>query len=576
MAIVSTIDAGQSFGDVDIFRNVSVAVESDSKIALVGPNGIGKTTLLMILAGLAQPTSGKAQISGRTRIGYLRQEAMAAFAEGENTVYAEMMTAFAGIQAQEARLHEIEDLMSQGQMGDDLMDEYGTIQEQFEAAGGYDYEFRIKQVLQGLGFAEPEWETPLRHLSGGQQTRALLARLLLEKPDLLILDEPTNHLDVEALEWLEQMLRNWEGAVLIVSHDRYFLDKVVNTVWEMSRLGIVTYRGNYSAYLKQRQERWERHQKVYEEEKARLEAEMDYIRLNITNRNPELAQGKLKRLTRDVVAIEQYGLMRFRDKSWSEMGLGRQRSMSVEEAGKAVRAIKGPDEDLPKLNLSLHSGHKSESIVLRTTSLEVGYPGKLLFNTDKIELHRLEVAALIGSNGVGKTTFLRTIMSEIAPLSGTVKAGENVKIGYFAQAHESLNPENTVLDELLRHKELPMTDARKHLAMFLFRKDTVFKQISMLSGGERGRLALAILALEGANFLLLDEPTNHLDIPAQEVLQEVLENFEGTILLVSHDRYLVDRLATQVWNLEEGHLEVFDGPYQEFLDSRVPEAQVQR
>ncbi|MEP7285100.1 MAG: ribosomal protection-like ABC-F family protein [Chloroflexota bacterium] len=576
MAIVTTTDAGQSFGDVDIFRNISVTIQSDSKIALVGPNGIGKTTLLMMLSGLAQPTSGKVQIAPRTRIGYLRQEAMQAFLEHGNTIYSEMMTAFSGIQAQEVRLHEIEDLMAQGEMGDELMDEYGTIQEQFEAAGGYDYEFRIKQVLQGLGFDKSQWETPLQHLSGGQQTRALLARIILEKPDLLILDEPTNHLDVEALEWLEQMLRTWDGAVLIVSHDRYFLDKVVNTVWEMNRIEVVTYRGNYSAYIKQRQERWERHQKIYEEEKARLEAEMEYIRVNISNRNPELAQGKLKRVTRDLVAIEQVGLMRFRDKSWSEMGLGRQRSMTVEEAGRAVRSIKGPDEDLPKFNLTLKSGHKSESIVLRTTGLQVGYPDKPLFTTDKIELHRLEVAALIGSNGVGKTTFLRTIMGLVEPLSGSVNPGQNVKIGYFAQAHESLNPESTVLEELLRHKELPMTDARKHLAQFLFRKDTVFKQISMLSGGERGRLALAILALEGANFLLLDEPTNHLDIPAQEVLQEVLENFEGTILIVSHDRYLVDRLATQIWNLETGHLQVFEGDYQEFLTARTPEMQAQR
>src|SRR5260221_8588135 len=382
MAIVTTSDAGQSFGDVDLFRNITVAVERDSKIALVGPNGIGKTTLLMILAGLSQPSAGKVQITAGTRIGYLRQEAMQAFVERDNTVYAEMMTAFARVQEQEVRLHEIEDLMAQGQMGDDLMDEYGTIQEQFEAAGGYDYEFRIKQVLQGLGFDQSQWETPLSFLSGGQQTRALLARLLLEKPDLLILDEPTNHLDVEALEWLEQMLRTWDGAVLIVSHDRYFLDKVVNTVWEMSRMSVVTYRGNYTAYLKQRQERWERHQKIYEEEKARLEAEMEYIRINISNRNPELAQGKLKRVSRDLIAIEEIGLMRFRDKSWSETGLGRQRTMSVEEAGRALRALKGPDEDLPKFNMNLRSGHKSESMVLRTTSLEEGYPDKPLFTTD--------------------------------------------------------------------------------------------------------------------------------------------------------------------------------------------------
>ncbi|MBX3081810.1 MAG: ABC-F family ATP-binding cassette domain-containing protein [Anaerolineae bacterium] len=576
MALITTIDIGQAFGDVDIFRNISVAIQSDSKIALVGPNGIGKTSLLMLLAGLRQPTSGKVQITPQARIGYLRQEAMQAFSERDNTVYEEMMSAFAGLQAQEARLRELEELMAQGDMSDAVMDEYGTIQEQFEQADGYDYEYRIKQVLQGLGFDSTLYTTPLRQLSGGQQTRALLARLLLEKPDLLILDEPTNHLDAEALQWLEQLLRNWDGALLIVSHDRYFLDKVVNTVWEMSRIEMVAFRGNYSAYLKQRQERLVRHQKIFEEEKARLEAEMDYIRTNISNRNPEQAQGRLKRVTRDLIAIEEFGMMRFRDKNWSEMGLGRQRSMSVEEAGRAIRALKEPDSELPKLNMHLKSSHKSESLVLRTTELQIGYPDRLLFTTDEIDLHRLEVAALIGSNGAGKTTFLRTIMKQIEPLTGSVTSGSKVQIGYFAQAHESLNPENTVLEELLRHKELPMTDARKHLAQFLFRKDTVFKQISMLSGGERGRLALAILALEGANFLLLDEPTNHLDIPAQEVLQEVLESFEGTILLVSHDRYLVDRLATQIWNLEDGHLTVFEGDYAAFLESRTLEAKLTR
>ncbi len=569
MSLITTNDAGQSFGEVDIFRNVSVSVQPDSKIGLVGPNGVGKTSLLMILAGLKQPTSGGIQMTQNPRIGYLRQEAIEAFSKRENTIYAEMMTAFAGVQEQEARLHEIEHLMSQGPISADLMNEYGDVQELFEAAGGYDYEYRIERVLQGLGFDETLWQTSLKLLSGGQQTRALLARLILESPELLILDEPTNHLDVSALEWLEQTLRNWEGSLLIVSHDRYFLDKVVNTVWEMSNLGVVTYRGNYSAYLKQRQERWERHQRIYEEEKARMNAEMEYIRVNISNRNPEQAQGKLKRLTRDLVAIEAYGLMRFRDKTWSEMELGRQRPMSVEEAGRALRALKGPDEGLPKLNMNLKPVQKSESIVMRSSPMQIGYADKPLFMTDEIELNRLECAALIGPNGAGKTTFLRTIMEQIKPLSGTLTLGAKVKIGYFAQAHESLNPENTVLEELMGHKEMPMTDARRHLAQFLFRKDTVFKQISVLSGGERGRLALAILALEGANFLLLDEPTNHLDIPAQEVLQEVLEAFDGMILLVSHDRYLVNRLATQIWNLENGHLQVFEGNYDAFNSART-------
>ena len=571
MSILTATNVGQSFGAFDCFQGVSVSVPNDGRIGLVGPNGIGKTTLLLILCGLAQPSVGEVHIARGRRLGYLRQEAVDAFAERTNTVYQEMLTVFASLQEMQARLHQMEDAMSKGDESDELLNRYSELQETFVQAGGYDYDTRIRQTLDGLGFKPPDWDMPLSHLSGGQKTRVLLARLLLEKPDLLILDEPTNHLDVEAIEWLETTLRNWDGAFLVVSHDRYFLDRTVNIIWEMSRGGMEVYRGNYSAYLLQRQERWERLNLVFETEKARLDKEMVFIKANIPDGNLELARGKLKRLTRDVMAIEQLGVMALQNKSWSEiapMMTARENPWGVAEAEQRVRALRPPARP-PQLHVHLKPAHRSGNIVLRTYDLLVGYPDKQLFKAGDIELWYQERVALIGPNGAGKTTFIRTVLGQLEPLAGEVRLGSSLKIGYFAQAHDSLNPANNVLDELLSHKEMLIGQARNYLAQYLFRGDDVYKAIHMLSGGERARLALAILALEGANFLLLDEPTNHLDIPAQEVLQEVLEQFAGTILLVSHDRYLVDRLATQVWDLRhDGQLSVFKGPYQEFLTNR--------
>jgi ATP-binding cassette subfamily F protein 3 len=571
MSILTASNVGQSFCAFDCFQGVTVSVPNDGRIGLVGPNGIGKTTLLLILCGLAQPSLGEVHIARGRRLGYLRQEAADAFAERTNTVYQEMLTIFAHLQEMQLRLHQMEEAMSKGDESDDLLDRYSELQETFAQAGGYDYDTRIRQTLDGLGFKPPDWDMPLSHLSGGQKTRVLLARLLLEKPDLLILDEPTNHLDVDAIEWLETTLRNWDGAFLVVSHDRYFLDRTVNIMWEMSRAGMEVYRGNYSAYLMQRQERWERLNLVFETEKTRLDKEMVFIKANIPNGNLDLARGKLKRLTRDVMAIEQLGVMALQNKSWSEiapMMTARENPWGVAEAEQRVRALRPPARP-PQLRVHLKPAHRSGNSVLRTSDLLVGYPEKQLFKTGDIELWYQERAALIGPNGAGKTTFLRTVLGQLEPLSGEVRLGSSLKIGYFAQAHDSLNPANNVLDELLSHKEMPIGQARNYLAQYLFRGEDIYKFIHMLSGGERARLALAILALEGANFLLLDEPTNHLDIPAQEVLQEVLEQFSGTILLVSHDRYLVDRLATQIWDLRhDGLLRVFKGTYQEFLADR--------
>ncbi|MCA9927102.1 MAG: ABC-F family ATP-binding cassette domain-containing protein [Anaerolineales bacterium] len=576
MAILTVSNVGQSFGAFDLFRGVTGSIPNDGKVGLVGPNGVGKTTLLRIMARETNPSAGVIHLARGATMGYLTQESSQAFNGRSHTVYQELLTVFDGLREDEAKLRQMEHEMAAGKQSDESMAAYSKLQMQFEMAGGYDYELRVQQVLTGLGFDDMTWTLPLPHLSGGQKTRVLLGRLLLEKPDLLILDEPTNHLDVQAIEWLEGMLKLWEGAILVVSHDRYFLDRVVDHIWELSHEGIQHYRGNYSAYVLQRQERWQKKQQAFDDFKAHVEKEMDYIRRNIAGQRTQMAQGKLSRLAREVAAVLAGGLDvlgALNSKGWlqitNELDIGRV-ATTVGELQDQIGALRPPRRPL-ELKMNLRAAFRSGELVLRTKDLHIGYPGTHLFTAEDIELRRLEVAALIGANGTGKSTFLRTLLEDLQPLSGSYKLGASLNIGYFAQAHDDLNLDNTVLDELLRHKHMMLSEARSYLGRFLFSQDDVFKKVSALSGGERGRLALAILALEGANFLLLDEPTNHLDIPSQEALQAALEQFGGTILMVTHDRYLVDRLASQVWALQAGRLRVFGGNYQEYLTVREQE-----
>lgn len=567
MSILTARNLGLSFGAFDLFQGVTLSIANDSKIGLIGPNGIGKTSLLLMLTGINAPTRGEISLARGRRLGYLPQEAMDAFADRQHTVYVEMQTVFADLLQQQAHLQELEQLMAENGADERLLQNYGDLQQRFEQAGGYEYELRIQQTLQGLGLGKDCWNMPLSHLSGGQKTRALLARLLLEKPDLLILDEPTNHLDVDAVEWLEHVLEDWKGAVLIVSHDRYFLDHTVNTIWEMTPYGLEEYSGNYSAYVQQREERWALQQRMFEEEKTRLLNEVDYIQRNwVRDSTHAQALGRLRRVSRELRAIEQYGVLAMRSgRKWIEMDIRSERPMDVIEVVRRVNALQLPSHRPLHIRPRLQANAAGGAIALRTSGVTVGYPGKVLFESGPLELRRGECVALMGPNGSGKTSFLKTLVGQIEPLAGEIETGPSFRVGYFAQAQDALNDQHTVLQELQLHKQMDDEPARAHLAQYLFRGEDVFKQVGMLSGGERARLALAILALEGANFLVLDEPTNHLDIPAREALQDVLDAFPGTILLVSHDRYLVDQLATQIWELREGRLRVFHGRYREFV-----------
>ncbi|HET9914112.1 MAG TPA: ABC-F family ATP-binding cassette domain-containing protein, partial [Anaerolineales bacterium] len=578
MSLITASSLSKSFGAEDLFANVSFSVVKGARLALVGPNGIGKTTLLRILIGAEEPSSGVVTRAKSLRIGYLPQEADF---ELKGTLWDVCLEPFAELIRMQGELEKLEVEMSDSAKRDQALDRYGTLQHNFEERGGYVYQVQIKQVLTGLGFDPPDFEMSLDHLSGGQRTRAHLARLLLSNPDLLLLDEPTNHLDIRAVEWLEGYLSQWDGAAVIVSHDRYFLDHACNALLEMAISGAEYYRGNYTTYLNERENRWQHRVEVFESERDKLMRDVEYIKKNISGQNVQQAKGKLRRLTRVVQAIEQVGMDAVVSMNWSQLDVDTTTSpFSVEEAERRVRSLRPPQRVTPDLGLHLRSTRRSGDLVIRTRDLQVGYhdepgvPGKMLFRTPDIELRRADCAALIGPNGAGKSTFLKTILGQLKPLAGEVVLGASLHVGYFAQAHEGLDPEKTVLDEILTQAPgmLPY-QGRDYLGKYLFSGDDAFKRVSMLSGGERGRLALAKLSLQDTNLLLLDEPTNHLDISSQEVLQSVLDAYQGTILLVSHDRYLVDALATQIWeiNPDESQMTVFKGTYSLMKEEREKE-----
>jgi ATP-binding cassette subfamily F protein 3 len=528
MALIATEDLWHRYGAEVIFEKVSVGVQRGDRIGLVGLNGSGKSTLLRILAGLQEPTGGRVLRARSVRVGYLPQEPLL---ESTATLFEEMLSAFERLREQEHTLHQLEQMLSCGNPSAELLQRYDELLEEFRQGGGYEYRHRIHQVLKGMGFSDEH--QPIAQLSGGQRARAALAKVLLQEPDVLLLDEPTNHLDIEALEWLEEYLSHWKGAFIIVSHDRYFLDKLVNKIWELEFGRLYEYPGNYSRYRALRAERLERQWKLYEEQQEFIKRSEEFIRRNIAGGDFRASQAQA-------------------------------RQKMLEKLERIPKPI------VPKrMHLSMNVKSPSGERVLRAKDLVIGYPGVPLVRCKNLSVQRGERVALLGPNGSGKSTLLRTIAGELMPLEGTLELGEGVEIAYFRQSQTELDdPDKTVLDVMISNGKMTISEARDFLGKFLFSGDEVFKKLSELSGGERSRLALAQLARLGGNLLLLDEPTNHLDIDSREVLQEALGEYRGTLILASHDRALIQAIATQIWEIHEGELRVYAGNYERYRAQR--------
>lgn len=542
MSILSAQQLAKYYGAQDIFEDVSFSVARGEKIALVGPNGAGKTTLLRILLGMEEPTAGSVSRARGLRMGYLPQKPAL---NSAYTLFDEMLHVFDDLRHQQRNLLALAEQMAVADDPTELMEQYARAEHRFDHLGGYEYESRIKRVLGGLGFGPDTYEWPVGVLSGGQITRALLGKLLLEEPDLLVLDEPSNYLDLAALEWLESYLGDWKQSLLIVSHDRYFLDKVVSRVWELNHGRLDSYRGNYTHFVEQRQARRLRQQREFEAQQELIAKTEDFFARYHAGQRSKEARGRMKKLGH-------------------------------------LERIDAPQTSR-QMSLRISTRLRSGDDVLQSQNAVIGYPTRpdedadpnepfALLSTGKFLIQRGHRIALLGPNGSGKSTLLRTILGEIEPLEGRIRIGASVHIGYLPQTQDWLDTDQTVLGQILELSNLQIQEARSLLGRFLFSGDDVEKRVGDLSGGERARLALAILTMRGANFLLLDEPTTHLDVESQEVLQSVLLGFEGTILLVSHDRYLIDALASHVWFVRDGTIEQFKGNYASYLEQTAQAA----
>lgn len=529
MARLRVQGLSKAFGIEELFHDVDFEIARGEKFGFVGANGAGKTTLLRCLLGLAEADSGNISFDTEASIGYVEQQAEF----GEGTLYEEFKRAFEDIIELGQRKKAMEKAMGEAPAASAL-EAYGRVVERFESLGGYDYESRIRRVAFGLGFTEEEFQKNVQHFSGGQKTRICLAKALLREPDFLFLDEPTNHLDIQMIEWLEKYLAAYSGGVLIISHDRYFLDKVVSHILELDGQAVTTYAGNYTYYMQVKTARREALRSAYEKQQEHIRKTEEYIRRYKAGIKAKQARGRQSQLNR----LERIVL-------------------PPETASFSYFAFNPPAECAQR--------------VAELEDVSVTFGSQQVFKGLSLLIRRGDGVALVGPNGAGKTTLLRTLIGELAPQAGRVKIGSRVKIGYFSQQHENLNQENTVLDEIIYEYGLSEEQGRKYLGAFLFHGDEVLRRIGELSGGEQSRVAFLKLMLTGANFLVLDEPTNHLDIPAREAVEEALMAYPGTFLAVSHDRYFLDRVANCTLELAEGKLTEYAGGYSYYLAKKEAE-----
>jgi ATP-binding cassette, subfamily F, member 3 len=526
-------DVYKSYGSQDVLRGASLQVNPGEHVGLVGRNGAGKTTIFRLVSGEEMPDQGDVVRARGVKLGLLAQHV---HFESGSTVHESALAAFGHLQQIEHEMHLLEHRM--GAASDDLeqvLERYSDLQHEFEREGGFEYAAKAEAILQGLGFDRETWQLETEKLSGGQQNRLGLARLLLAEPDVLLLDEPTNHLDVAAVEWLEEFLQTYRSAYVIISHDRYFLDRASGRIIEVENGRASSYNGNYSDYLVEREERRKSQLRAYENQQHLIAKTEEFIRRNIAGQKTKQAKSRRKMLEK-------------------------------------LERVESVRQDQSSGDFRLKAVERAATYVLTVLDAEIGFPGKVLARDITFTLKRGECLGIIGPNGSGKTTFIKTVLGKLPLLAGEIKLGSNTQVGYYAQQLDDLDDRNEIIMELRRVAPSTATagELRSFLAKFLFTGDDVYKHVSDLSGGEKGRLALAKLIYSRVNVLVLDEPTNHLDIPSREALEEALDAYQGTIITISHDRYFLDRIATQILSLDgEGGAEHFDGDYTEYHDWKI-------
>lgn len=532
MIILQANKIERSFAGEVLFDNINLQVDERDRIALVGKNGAGKSTLLKILVGEEEPTSGEINKKKDISLSYLAQDSRF---ESENTIYDEMLHVFDDLRRIEEQLRQMELEMGEksGEDLDKLMSDYDRLSENFRQAGGFTYEADIRAILNGFKFDESMWQMKIAELSGGQNTRLALAKMLLEKPNLLVLDEPTNHLDIETIAWLENYLVNYSGALIIVSHDRYFLDKVATITLDLTKHSLDRYVGNYSRFVELKEQKLATEAKNFEKQQKEIAALEDFVNRNLVRASTtKRAQSRRKQLEK-------------------------------------MERLDKPEAGKKSANMTFQSEKTSGNIVLTVENAAIGYDGEILSEPINLDLRKMNAVAIVGPNGIGKSTFIKSIVDQIPFIKGEKRFGANVEVGYYDQTQSKLTPSNTVLDELWNDFKLtPEVEIRNRLGAFLFSGDDVKKSVGMLSGGEKARLLLAKLSMENNNFLILDEPTNHLDIDSKEVLENALIDFDGTLLFVSHDRYFINRVATHVLELSENGSTLYLGDYDYYVEKK--------